>query len=150
LFESKDKGKFVPEIFFRNLEQIKFKRPCQDLVQNRFRKVLLEACKTSGNNKGKDIVEYLHRRLKREIDFSKLGNWDEIIFENEKHNSVKEVLIEATSKEYQRGLKNIILKLKKFDSLGSAFVLHWTPEPIQNELFLLFKENCDVIFKKLQ
>ena len=141
MLQRTDPRGFVKKMFFKHLAELPLRKHCLDVVRNQLIPVLSHACEGGSSSEYWEIVQHFHSRLVKQIDFSSLRKWEELVFDCEMHGSVKDIIIGSGARGYSEGLGTVIRKLKKHHVITTLVSVGWLPLVLRKDFFeLLLKK----------
>ena len=153
IFESlqnKNGRKFAKKMFFKHLGELPLKKHCLDIVRNQMVPVLSHACEGEVQNEYWEIVNNFHRRLIKQIDFSSLKSWEELLFECQVYGSVEDIIVNSGTEIYSQCLTNMIQRLKKHNVIASIVTMGWLPLTFRKQFFNIFLKKISSEFSDLR
>lgn len=142
--------KFAKNMFFKHLGELPLKKHCLDIVRNQLLPVLSHACEGEAQNEYWEIVNNFHRRLVKQINFSQLKSWEELLFSVQAYGSVEDIIVSSGTEVYSRCLTNMIQRLKKKNVIATIVTIGWLPLSFRKHFFNLFLKKISAEFSELE
>lgn len=142
--------KFAKNMFFKHLGELPLKKHCLDIVRNQMLPVLSHACEGNAQNEYWEIVNNFHRRLVKQLDFTRLKSWEQLLFSAQTYGSVEDIIVSSGTHVYSQCLTNMIQRLKKKNVIATIVTIGWLPASFRKQFFNLFLKKISVEFADLE